>query len=40
MTLCEECSLYLGDTALVTGPQEGCCYCLELGEASCKESMV
>lgn len=35
-----KCLLYLLDTAVVTSPQEGCCYCLGVGEASWKKSVV
>lgn len=30
---CVKSLLYLSDAELVTNPQEGCCYCLGVGEA-------
>lgn len=37
---CAERLFYLLDTALVTNPREGCCYCLGVGEVSWKKSVV
>lgn len=37
---CVKRLLYLSDAELVTNPQEGCCYCLGVGEACWKKSVV
>lgn len=37
---CVKSLLYLSDAELVTNPQEGCCYCLGVGEACWKKSVV
>lgn len=40
MPLCVKRLLNLSDAELVANPQEGCCYCLGVGEACWKKSVV